>query len=445
MRIAIVTPEFPPHAGGGILKYYDVLADALVAAGASVTVLVATPFSAHQDYTTSSGVEVRFVPLADVERHAARLTHLAAAPMFRRWIGASLAAAEAAQPLLEGVDAIEAADFGLGFAALLGLAERPPMLIRMHGSLGQLTEHEPVSAREELDAVLSRTSEATLLPAAERLVAYSPANAAEWAARLGLGVGFIPPPLSLPMPLKPESADYTGLVVARIQAWKGPELLCRALAALGDQVPSDLKIAWAGRDTATAPDGRSLSDWLARTYPRIWGTRVVPIGQQPATVIARLQASVRYAVVPSLWDTFNYTLAEAMGAGAVVVSSTGAGGSYLIESGSNGFTFAVDDVTAFGQALVEAHALSPAQRNAAGTAARDTIACALHPPTIASRTLAELRSLSLARERRPGPWVREFFDPAPAAGGSATAFLENVSIRDLARHLGTRIIRKIAV
>src|SRR5689334_11428042 len=93
MRVLLVTPEFPPHAGGGILKYYALLAEAWSAAGARVSVIVATPYSAFDDYVTS-GIPVHFVPLAAVDRHADHLTHLAAAPTYRRWIAAGLAAAD---------------------------------------------------------------------------------------------------------------------------------------------------------------------------------------------------------------------------------------------------------------------------------------------------------------------------------------------------------------
>ena len=45
VRVLIVTPEYPPHAGGGILKYYRALAPALARQGCQVTVLVAAPTS----------------------------------------------------------------------------------------------------------------------------------------------------------------------------------------------------------------------------------------------------------------------------------------------------------------------------------------------------------------------------------------------------------------
>lgn len=444
MHIAIVTPEFPPHTGGGILKYYAVLADALVAAGATVTVLVATPFSAYPDYETSSGVRVRFVPLADVERHTARLTHLAPAPLLRRWLGASLAAADAVAALRPVVDVVEAVDFGLGYAALLCRADRPPVLVRMHGSLGQISEHEPTAPGMQLDTALSRTSEAQTLPYAERLVALSPSNAAEWSARLGQDVDAMPPPLVLSAPARPAPTPYSGLVAARIQTWKGPELLCRALAALGARVPSDLTIAWAGRDTSTAPDGGSLSAWLGRAYPSIWGTRIVPIGPQPPSVIETLRASVRYVLAPSEWDTFNYTLVESMADGAVTIGSTGVGASYLCEPGINGFRFTVNDEAACGQALLDAHTLDTTARRAMGEAARATIARDLAPATVAAQTLDTYRALPAPRGTRPGPWLRDFFDPSVHPDVDPTAFLETVSIRALATHLRRRLARKFA-
>lgn len=442
MHIAIVTPEFPPHTGGGILKYYAVLADALVGAGASVTVLVATPFSAHANYDTPTGVRVRFVPLENVERHTARLTHLAPTPLLRRWIGASLAAADAVAALTSAVDVVEAVDFGLGYAALLCRTDRPPMLVRMHGSLGQISEHEPVAPGMQLDTALSRTSEALTLPFAERLLALSPSNAAEWSARLGCDVGALPPPLVLSAPAAPEPTTYSGLVAARIQTWKGPELLCKALASLGPRLPSDLTIAWAGRDTSTAPDGGSLSAWLGRTYPSIWGTRIVPIGPQPPSVIETLRSSVRYVLAPSEWDTFNYTLAESMADGAVTIGSTGVGAAYLLDPGVNGFRFPVNNAVACGQALLQAHALDAAGRRTMGEAARATIARDLHPATVADQTLGAYRALPSPSGARPGPWLREFFDPSGPPDSDPTAFLETVSIRALASHLKRRLARK---
>ncbi len=446
MRILFVIPEFPPHAGGGILKYYDLLASSLVAAGAHVSILVASPFSEFPDYRTRDGVDVAFVTLREVDHHAAMLPHLAAAPGFRRYLAAGLAAAERVARLADVVDVIETTDFGLLFAPLVAMADRPPVVVKLHGSLGQISEHEPVEPRGALDAALARVTEATLLPHADALVACSPKNAAEWEARLSTPVGFLPAPLRVAEPIEPTPTIYSGLVAARVQAWKGPEILCEAFATLGAQAPEDMRIAWAGRDTATAPDGGSMSAWLARTYPGIWGERIVPVGQQPHAAIAALQASVRYVVVPSHWDTFNYTLAEAMAAGCVAIASTGVGASYLLDTGVNGFVFPAGDPVALAQSLREAHAADPARRLTIGAAARQTSAAELSPESVATAALGLMRDIRpRPSTSRPSPWLREFVGLGAGPQPADDAFLENVSIRTLGRHLGQRLRRRLPV
>ncbi|MDR1989807.1 MAG: glycosyltransferase [Acidobacteriaceae bacterium] len=442
MRILIVTPEFPPHSGGGILKYYALLSDALAQAGASVTVLVATPFSAYDNYTTRDNVSVRFVPLADVEQQAARLSHLSAAPTYRRYIAAALAAAAVVRATADHYDRIETTDFGLLFAPLVTLTNRPPVAVTLHGSIGQISEHEPANPATALDDALARLTEATLLPAADALHAYSPMNAAEWTARLKANVVMQFPPLAVP-PIHPRhSSEFSGLVAARIQAWKGPIELCEAVKAMGTGIADDFRIAWAGRDTRSAPDGGSLSQWLTSHYPDIWGTRIVPIGPQPPATIATLQSSVRYVVIPSKWDTFNYTLAESMAARCVTLGSQSAGAAALIDEGTNGFTIDVSDAKQFADRLAHVHALTEQARAAIGDAARQTIVRQLDPSVVASGWLSFLSTLS---PQAPPPhvaeWVRQFLDP-PSSPHAGEAFLENVSIKRLASHLGQRLVRK---
>jgi glycosyltransferase involved in cell wall biosynthesis len=445
MRILIVTPEFPPHSGGGISKYYALFADALAACGASVAVLVATPFSAFDDYVTAGGVDVRFVPLAAVEQHGARLSHLSAAPNLRRWIAAGLAAADVVRSAGSRFDVVETTDFGLLFAPLVALEERPPIVVKMHGSIGQISEHEPVAPAAALDASLARLIEATLLPSADALHAYSPMNGAEWAARLRTHVDVVPPPMRPSTPrLETDATEYTGLVAARIQAWKGPAQLCEAIRVAGSSLPADSKIAWAGRDSETAPGGGSLSAWLTREYPGIWGTRVVPIGLQPPDRIAHLQAAVRCVIVPSLWDTFNFTLAESMAAGCVTVGSLAAGASWLLDDGVNGFTADVSNAIQFAGQLQRVSGLNDSTRAALGAAARATIERELDPAIVACRSIELMKGIHRSTAApQTAAWIREFLDPHtdPAANAS---FLENVSIRQLAAHLGQRLVRKIS-
>jgi glycosyltransferase involved in cell wall biosynthesis len=446
MRVLVVTPEFPPHTGGGILKYYDLLVPHLVRAGADVTVLVATPFSAFDDYVTPDGVSVRFVPLPEVERHAGRLAHLEAASVYRRYVAAGLAAADIVSSLADRLDLVATTDFGLLFAPLLTLDSRPPVVVSMHGSLGQIAEHEPIEPKASLDCSLAQLTEAILLPSADSLVAYSPANAEEWRMRLGRQVALLPVPLDLPQPHDGDAAGFPGLVAARVQAWKGPQVLCEALALLEDRRPADLRIAWVGRDTSTASGGASMQQWLAHAYPGVWGSQVVPLGQRPHADTRRLQASARYIVVPSMWDTFNYTVAESMAAGSVTIASSGAGASYLIDHGVNGYRFDPLDPAQLAERLLEAHGLDAGARRRIGDAARETVVARLDPQAAAEATLEHFAEVSRRRMTavRPVPWVRGFIEGTNDAIGE-DAFLENVGIRTLGRHLGRRLLRRLSL
>ena len=408
MRLLIVTPEFPPHEGGGISRYYELLSSAFQAGGVAVTVLVASPFSAYDDYTTPEGVEVRFVPLDQVEALAEQLSHLAATPMLRRWMAAGRAAADFVRERGDEFDAIETADFGLLFAPILALTDRPPVNVTLHGSIGQIAEHEPLVPGMELDAALTSLAEAVMLPAADRLQALSPSNAREWSERLGRDVAVIAPPFAT-ADAAPQATRYSGLVAGRIQTWKGPELLCRAIAAMGSRLPADLCIAWAGRDTPTAPDRSSMSRWLAHKYPGIWGTRVVPVGQQQGRDLASLMASVRYVIAPSSWDTFNYTIAEAMAAGRTTIASTHAGASFLIESGVNGYSCDAKSSPDLAETILTAHNASDAEQRRMASAARATIGAALDPKLIAGSIAEALKGMRSGSVPPVNALVRRFF------------------------------------
>jgi len=446
MRLLVVTPEYPPHSGGGILKYYALMTAAWQAAGARVSVLVTSPYFEVDDHTLRDGIAVYGVRAAAIERYASRLTHLATAPIFRRWIAAGLAATDWIRDRRDDFDVMETTDFGLLFAPIVSMTDRPPLMVKLHGSLGQISRHEPLTSSTELDYALARLTESTLLPSAEELQALSPSNALEWSARLGREVEAIPPPLPVFKAgtlVKSADTRYSAIVAGRIQSWKGPDFLCEAFRVLGSRAPADLMVGWAGRDTASAPDGRSMSAWLTTHYPDIWGHRIVALGELPPADVQQLQRGARFVLVPSKWDTFNYALAESMGLGCLTLGSTGAGASYLIDHGVNGLRFAGTDAPLLAEQMMTAHEAPASWRQELGAAARETVVRELNPALIAERSLASLSRVSSVRPiSGPGPWLREFFEPETSRVID-NGHLENVSIRELADHLKQRVTRKV--
>jgi glycosyltransferase involved in cell wall biosynthesis len=377
------------------------------------------------------GVHVHGVSRSAIDARVAEMPHLSAAPVFRRWIAASRAAHDEVCALAP--DVIETTDFGLQFVAFTVEPTPAPVIVQCHGSLGQIAAHEPPQSQSSLDLSLAQMAEATLLPFAAELQTYSPTNAAEWTARLGRHVVVLPPPVASVAEFD-ESHDGEGLVVGRIQNWKGPAIVCEALR----RVPHVRYVRWVGRDTDTGPERQSLSEHLREQYADVWGPVVDPVGPLPHTEVRLLQRRARFVLVPSLWDVYNLTAPEAMRAGRVVICSDGAGAVTLIEHGRNGFRVSSGDPAELADVIDRVLALSPAECAAIGTLARETVTARLGPDANARLRVERMRDLAAAEVGRSAvpDWVAAFFHRA--GGGHDGAFLDHVSLRELSAYVGRR-------
>ena len=283
--------------------------------------------------------------------------------------------------------------------------------------------------------------ETAVLQRSSSIQSYSQANASFWQQQTRRHVDNFPA-WSAPGISADKEAGNTGLVVGRVQRWKGPQVLCEALSLLGRRAPA---IEWFGRDTEFTEKGRSYSQTLAESYPSIWG----PVIQHRAPVspetVAQLQRRARFIVVPSTWDVFNFTCVEAMAAGRPVICSTGAGASELIEDGVNGFIFENGDAKSLAGALDRVLTLSDEQAAEIGKAAAATVATALDPQRIAEQRLEAYAKA--IREFTPSP-ARQGDWLADACCGRDTksselAFLDHLPLRPLMTYTARRFANKI--
>ncbi|MGE0702687.1 MAG: glycosyltransferase family 4 protein [Vicinamibacterales bacterium] len=444
MRVLIATPEYPPHHGGGIARYYGTLAPALARAGCDVSVVVASPFTGGFESYEDAGVKVRFVPNSEIEQRSRDMAHLSAAPLFRRSLAAARAAHDAASSL-GPFDIVEVTDFALQFVPFVLASGAAPVVVQCHGSIGQIAQHEPRRPHLTLDHALARLTEVLLIGRADAVQTYSSPNANEWRDRLGTTVSVLPPPVECPPALESEGtyAGEDAVVVGRIQPWKGPELLCRAMRLIPEKERP--RFLWVGRDTDTADDGGSLDGWLGRQFPDVWKVSVHPVGQKSRSETDLLLRRARFVVVPSLWDVFNFTAAEAMALARLVICSDAAGASGLIGAGETGFTFASGNAKDLAQCIQTAAVLDPSVARSVGDRARSVIQQKLDPDLVARQRLDSYRDLSLRRPPRqpPAPWLREFFD-GNDLGRVNTAFLDHFGIRELSQYLGARVSRRVA-
>jgi hypothetical protein len=336
-----------------------------------------------------------------------------------------------------GADIVETTDWGLLFVPPV-LEQKTPIVVQAHGSVGQIAVHDPLDG-EEAQSALERLIERAVLSSCAPLQTYSEANAGFWRAETGGTVEMIRPAVPLVGGDASPAPSNRGLVVGRIQRWKGPHVLCEALRILGDRAPG---MDWCGRDTAFGRRGASTEQDLAMRFPDVWGTRVAPHAPISPQEVRQRQAGALFNLVPSEWDVFNFTAAEAMASGRPTVVSTGAGASELVVDGENGFLFPAGDAPTLAGVIERVLATPVARLVDIGNAGRETVRRALDPGTIAAARMSAYQSaidaFGAAAPAPIGGWLGEICRPG-GAESVAGAFLDQVPVRTLAAHLARRV------
>jgi glycosyltransferase involved in cell wall biosynthesis len=440
MRLLFVIPEYPPHSGGGIITFYGNLIPALAQRGHSIHVIVGSAFTSKLPGYETDGVTVEFLDHNVVDENLNKFSRYDALPELQRHLAAAWTAWEQANKG-EGFDLVETTDWGLLFVPWIVKADSPPNVVQLHGSIGQIDFYDPRRG-EELHGCVTRLMESQLLSCADELQSYSKSNANSWQSLSGRQVTYMPPAWE-PTTTAAEHSDQSsrGLVVGRIQHWKGPTVLCEAMRLLGDAAP---ELDWAGRDTTFQDAGTSMSAFLAQNYPDVWGKSIRPLGPLSPQEVSRLQSSAAFVVVPSLWDVFNYTCVEAMGYGRLVLCSAGAGAAGLITNGEDGFIFPANDSVSLADILKRVGQMDEASRKELGQRAKRTIAT-----TLAVSRIAEQKSQAYAKaiERgkyptRPNAWLEDATSPCQVSS-EKLSFLDRLPLREISSYALGRGVKKL--
>lgn len=441
MKLLFILPEYVTTKGGGIGTFYRSLLPVLAAQGHEVRVIVGSGVTAVSSpkVTHVDGVNVEMLDYALLEKYRAQFTRYSSTPGLQRFLAATWAIWEQAGQG-EGYDLVEATDWGLLFLPWV-IEKNIPVIVQLHGSMGQIDLHDPVLG-EEVQGNLIRLFEKLGVAQATEVQANSQANAVFWQSQCGKDVIHIPPACAPPSSHIAVERTSRGLVVGRVQRWKGPEVLCQALRLLSDRGPN---IDWMGRDTIYGKKGFHTTQHLLETWPNIWGKKLVHIHQQPAKATAHLQGRAKFIVVPSLWDTFNFTCVEAMGAGTPVICSTGAGASELIEDGVNGFVFENGNASSLAEALERLQSLTDIKRHKLAVAGRNTVLNELNPATIAKQRLQAYEAVAHNASSSALPaddWLRQACAPSQS-GSESLDFLDFLPLKAIAGYTWRRGMKKI--
>lgn len=441
MRVTLLTPEFSTF-GGGITTFYRQLSGPLSELGVTIRVVEGSAFHAGERAARMvDGVAVETLEQDRLFRWWERFAQYGATPGIRRHLAAAWAMWEQAGRG-EDADVVEAADWGMLFVPP-AVEASTPLIVQGHGSIGQIAMHDPVVS-EATNETLCRLLEDGVLRRAQGLQTSTAANAAFWRSQLQRDSQIIRPAWALPPAVDPGALTDRGLVVGRVQAWKGPDVVCRALALMGLKAPA---IDWIGRDIAPSPRSQPYSASLRAAFPDIWGKRILHHDQMPPEAVWRRQGQALFNLAPSTWDVFNFTAIEAMASGRPTIVSSGAGMSELIVDGENGFVFPNRDAEALAARIDRVLGAGPEALARIGAAGRDTIRRELNPNTVAQARLAAYRTaISQFESCPPQPiqgWLGTACRPSDGRAPPGLAFLEGFPMRGIAGHLAGRLGGKL--
>jgi glycosyltransferase involved in cell wall biosynthesis len=439
VNILLVVPEYPPLTGGGIATYYGALVPPLLQQGHHVRVIAGSALSPRLESYEKPGLTVEFLEPAEVSANVRHFDRYRLMPELQRHLAAAWTAWMRAQGGT-GFDVVETTDWGLLFAPWVMETTSPPVLVQLHGSIGQIDLRDPARGREA-EGTYVRLLEGGLLRHSAELQTYGRANAREWSAELGREVDCALPPWEASKgDRRPTEQVNSGLVVGRLQYWKGATVVCEALRLLGDDAPT---IRWIGRSVVFGSTGQDMAAYLKHAYPDVWGHSLVWLGPRSPEETARLQGSAAFGLVPSLWDVFNFTCVESMAASRPVLCSEAAGAAELIEDGVDGLLFKAGDSEALASTLRKMETLTPALQSSMGKAARAKVEHLLGPEQAAIIRIGQYTALAKHRALADGApaWLRAAIAPQQPVAQPLGA-LDQLPLRELATYTTRRALQR---
>jgi len=354
MKILFVLSEW---SGGGIATYYRNLIPVLRVQGIDVSVVVAQTALPNNSETVD--FPIFFLDTNLKKEVASRFNHLQLHPLLQEGLTSAYTLYEQMHKG-EGFDLVEISDYPLLFAPWLLEGTPTQVLVQLHGSLGQIELQERRVGQYAQTAVLQHFEE-SLLRSADHLASPSQQNSAYWRQKTGRSVSTLMPLYTTKTPHEIEGTS-AALVLGRVQTWKGPELLCQAIELLGAEPPT---VEWVGGDNFYREYATSMSGYLANKYP-VWGERIHYLGVLPYAQAQEKIQQAAFLIVPSNWDTFNYTVVEAISLGKVILCSDGAGVVEHINHGQTGFVFPAGDAQALAKLIKKVNALSTIEKKEIG-------------------------------------------------------------------------------
>jgi glycosyltransferase involved in cell wall biosynthesis len=283
----------------------------------------------------------------------------------------------------------------------LGLRGSFPLVVRMHSGARQLFPYNGQGQRwKGLDGRAAIALEERSVRRAN-VVTATRSVLDEVADRLRLDSEATREIIYPMRPVEPVAAPSSGhprvTFLGRFEPRKGPDVVLRAVPLVVAAVP-DARFAFVGRD-ATSSEGVASAQWLRSQAERLRVAEAVEVREAfGGAVVDEELRRTTVSVVPSRWESFGYTAAEAMARSRPVIVSPIAAFRELVIDGETGLVASLDDPEAWAAALIKL-LTQPNLAETLGRAGAGHVAAVSEPSRVAGLT-ADAHLLAIERWRR---------------------------------------------
>ena len=306
----------------------------------------------------------------------------------------------------ETIDVIEAQEWEAPLyyllarrAAGLGPRQQPPCIVHLHSPTQMIFEHNEWDQTLTDFLPLARFEEYTIR-SADALLCPSHYLAAQVSELFELGPGridVIPYAMGVETPILPRSPEVWSrdaiCYVGRLELRKGVVEWVDAAVNVA-RTHATVSFDFFGGDTYLGGGaGRSVLEFLKSRIPASLRDRFRFHGTRSRAELLEALANVAIAVVPSRWENFPFTCIEAMSTGLPVLASPNGGMAEMIVDGESGWIATDGSPAGLEAALLRALATSPANREAMGARAAETIRRICHNDAVVAKHIAQRKRI----------------------------------------------------
>lgn len=250
------------------------------------------------------------------------------------------------QQQLYSIDVLEVSDYG-GLGVFLSDPALPPLLLTGHGSFKQYARYN--YTKDDEHARLITMLEDLSFEKADAVIAHSPLDQQDLQQLFNRKIEKALMPFC-----KPEIAEQkpSGLVITAggLQPIKGIYQTAEAMEILKQTDPS-FRLHWIGNDTYLAPGQQQMSKYLHKKYPTVWKQSLIWENEIPAAETLEAIASAKWVLIPSYFETFNYTALEATALNKAIVITEGAGAHAHFKHGESAWIIPANRPQALAEAI----------------------------------------------------------------------------------------------